>query len=258
MVISLKKLNIKYVDKVKCSKTYTKSTVNLIHELKNPLFNIRSFLETLYEYYFQLDDNQILEFLEVTNQEINRLTRLVTNTLDDFKLNSELFCFPKKVILENLVLFCIKSYRFSALRKQVSLYFKIHTSVRQRIVEGNSDLISQVLNNLISNSLKFTYPSGLILLKVKKVSSLKIRSRIKKEKVRLDLIDTGIGISKKNMIKILYTSKSIQGTPYFLDGTGLGFPIVKEILLKSNSLAYLISGLKKGTCIFFNLRLLNK
>lgn len=230
----------------------TKVVLNLMHELRSPLFNIKSFLETIYEYHFQLSDKQILEFLEVANQEVNRLVRLINNNLDNFKLSSNTLLYDT-FLIESLSSFLVKSYEISALRKSLVFYFKLHKSVRLQRVQGNWDLMSQVLTNLISNSLKFTYPFGFISLKVKKLSVVKIKQRIKKNIVRLDLVDSGIGISKESVNTLLKSADSVSINPYFLESTGLGFSIVKDILAKSNNWVYIISGKKKGVCVFINL-----
>lgn len=61
---------------------------NVSHELRTPLFNIKSFIETLYEYGEELSETQKYEFLETANRETDRLTRLVNDVLDLSRLES--------------------------------------------------------------------------------------------------------------------------------------------------------------------------
>lgn len=228
----------------------------LVHEIRSPLFNIKSFLETLYEYHFQLTDRQILEFLEIANQETNRLVRLTNHSLELSRLNSRITIFFSGFLINEITSKVVQSYEITALSKGINLYYKI--KVKGPIVKGNYDLLFQVLTNLLTNSIKFTYPKGSLILKVKQVISLSIQTRKKIVGFRIDVIDTGIGISRTNKKFVLtkenfsnYKKIIIENTK--LQGTGIGLSIVKEILDIHNKNYLLISHINKGTDIFFTL-----
>jgi len=148
----------------------------LIHEIRSPLFNIKSFLETLYEYHFQLSDRQILEFLEIANQETNRLVRLTNSSLEVSRLNSRITLF-NPFSIQDITSKVVQSYEITALSKSINLYYK--SKIKLPKIKGNYDLIFQVLTNLLTNSIKFTYPKGILILKVKKISSLSLKNRKK-------------------------------------------------------------------------------
>jgi two-component system, OmpR family, sensor histidine kinase NblS len=227
----------------------------LIHEIRSPLFNIKSFLETLYEYHFQLSDRQILEFLEIANQETNRLVRLTNSSLEVSRLNSRITLF-NPFSIQDITSKVVQSYEITALSKSINLYYK--SKIKLPKIKGNYDLIFQVLTNLLTNSIKFTYPKGILILKVKKISSLSLKNRKKTTGLRIDVIDTGVGLSLKNKNDLLNKCKfnkykKIHVKNNSIEGTGVGISIVTEILDKHNKSSSLVSNINKGTNTFFTL-----
>lgn len=223
----------------------------LSHEIRSPLVNIKSFLETLYEYHFQLSDTQQLEFLEIATQETNRLVRLTNQSLQLSKLNANFAIQFQPFCIENLVNQLIKSYDITTLVKKISLHHKCQKFLPKSL--GNQDLIFQVLVNLLTNSIKFTYPRGKLVVKAKKITSLSIKQRSKHYSLRLDVLDTGIGFNKSNT---KFRSEGINNRTSqisFVEGNGIGLSISKEILDLHNNSYQLISRLNKGTTSFFNL-----
>lgn len=223
---------------------------NLVHELRSPLFNIKSFLETLYEYYFQLTDSQILEFLEITNQETVRLLKLSSSSLELSKFNSQTAVPYSLLCINQLIKQVIKLYDITRLHKNIIFYIKT-PSTFPRIV-GSYDVSLQVLTNLITNSLKFTYPFGIITVRVKIVTALSVKARKKYFLLRLDLIDNGIGISKKNTKLLFNRFKQVSKPIYYTEGLGLGLSIVKELMELQAKRINLISINDRGTCVILN------
>jgi two-component system sensor histidine kinase NblS len=223
----------------------------LTHEIKSPLFNIKSFLEILYEYHFQLTDVQILEFLEIATQEINRLVRLTNQSLHLSRLKSHIAVLFRLLIVEDIINQIVKSYEITVLTKQINFYYKAHSNLPT--VKGDYDLIFQVLINLITNSLKCTYPDGVLVIKLKSVSSLSTFDRKKKKCVRLEILDTGIGLPKMKKDILYRTYKKIHTLNPRIDGTGAGLDIVKKILGIHEKDSILNSNSSRGTNIFLNL-----
>lgn len=223
---------------------------NLVHEIKSPLFNIKSFLETLYEYYFQLTDTQILDFLEIANQETSRLGRLISSSLDLSKLNAQVTIPCYLVCIKQLINQVIKSYEITRLYKNVFFCVKTPSTIPKFL--GNYDLILQVLTNLISNSLKFTYPSGMLLVKLRVINTISVKNRKKSFLLRIDIIDNGIGISKGNGQTLFTRFKKVPLSKSYLEGSGLGLSIIKELMIGQSKYINLISNTSKGTCVIMN------
>ena len=227
---------------------------NVSHELRTPLFNIRSFLETLYEYHDSLDDSQKLEFLAIANKETERLTRLVNDVLDLSRLESDQEYSLQATDLVSAIEQTTRTYQLSAKDKKIDLYIDIEKNLP--CVLGNYSLILQILANLIGNSLKFTHANGVIVLRTYIINNLNSKNELTSldaQKVRVEICDNGIGISKKNQERIFTRFLRIENYAHTLEGTGLGLSIVKNIIQKHNSEIYLYSELKNGSCFFFDL-----
>ena len=223
----------------------------LSHEIRSPLVNIKSFLETLYEYHFQLTDAQRLEFLEIATQETNRLVRLTNQSLQLSKLNSNPTTKFQSFCIEDLLNQLLKSYDITTLVKKITLHHKCQKTLPKSL--GNQDLILQVLVNLLTNSIKFTYPRGKLIVKAKKITSLSIKRRTKHYSLRLDVLDTGIGLNKITKQVISKDSEGHTLHISLIKGNGIGLSISQEILDLHNNSHQLISKVNKGTTSFFNL-----
>nr|AGH27720.1 hypothetical chloroplast protein 26 [Neopyropia yezoensis]QFZ67056.1 Ycf26 [Neopyropia yezoensis] len=227
---------------------------NVSHELRTPLFNIRSFLETLYEYHDSLDNRQKLEFLAIANKETERLTRLVNDVLDLSRLESDQEYPLQSMDLVSAIEQTVRTYQLSAKDKKIDLHIDIEENLP--CILGNYSLVLQILANLIGNSLKFTHSDGIIVLRTYRIndSASKLNSTpLQIQKVRVEICDTGIGISKKNQERIFARFLRIENYVHTLEGTGLGLSIVKNIIQKHNSEIHLYSELKNGSCFFFDL-----
>jgi two-component system sensor histidine kinase NblS len=223
----------------------------LSHEIRSPLVNIKSFLEPLYEYHFQLTDAQRLEFLEIATQETNRLVRLTNQSLQLSKLNSNPIPRFQSFCIEDLLNQLLKSYDITTLVKKIILHHKCQKILPKSL--GNQDLILQVLVNLLTNSIKFTYPKGKLIVKAKKITSLSIKRRTKHYSLRLDVLDTGIGFNKITKQVISKDSEGHTLHISLIKGNGIGLAISQEILDLHNNSHQLISKVNKGTTSFFNL-----
>jgi len=234
-------------------KTLAKKKIiqTLTHEIRSPLFNIKSFLETLYEYHFQLNDSQVLEFLEIANQETNRLVRLTNQSLQLSRVNFSIETMFRLLDIEDIINKVSRSYKITALIKRINLYYKVKPNNSKAM--GNYDLIFQILINLITNSIKFTYPNGIVLVKLKNISSISTKKRKKTVSLRVEVLDTGIGLhpkKKTNSFKFNHSRNSLGNQ---VKGTGLGLDIVREILSMHNTSLTIMSNLNRGTSAFFKL-----
>nr|YP_009313440.1 Drug sensory protein A [Galaxaura rugosa]SCW21694.1 Drug sensory protein A [Galaxaura rugosa] len=229
---------------------------NVSHELRTPLFNIRSFLETLSEYRNSLTEKQQIEFLEIANQETYRLTCLVNDVLDLSRLESDFLDTYELVEFQEIIPPVIQTYQLRANKKSVELFVQISSKVG--IISGYTNLLVQVLSNLIGNSLKFTSIDGRIVLKVYSIHSYDDRQNNKSSKIRVEIIDEGTGINLYDQKRIFDRFVRLENNVHTLEGTGLGLSIVKNIVHKHKSNIYLYSELGIGSSFWFDLSLLEK
>ncbi|MGK7951247.1 MAG: two-component system sensor histidine kinase NblS [Xenococcaceae cyanobacterium] len=228
---------------------------NVSHELRTPLFNIKSFIETLFEYGEDLNEVQRREFLETANHETDRLTRLVNDVLDLSRLESARaynFC---SVDLTQLIEQTLRTYQLNAKDKQIELVQEIESNLPA--IRGHYDLLLQVITNLVGNALKFTLPGGKVTIKAYKVKS-DPQFEVQVPSVRVEVADTGIGIAEEDQKAIFDRFFRVENRVHTLEGTGLGLSIVKNIIDIHNSQIHLRSEVGVGTTFWFDLQVYQK
>lgn len=219
---------------------------NVSHELRTPLFNIKSFIETLYEYGEDLSAEERLEFLHTANHETDRLTRLVNDVLDLSRLESSNTYSLESVEIANPIEQTLRTYQLNAKDKGIQLKKEIEPDLPY--VVGHYDLLLQVLANLIGNALKFTETGGLVMAR-----AYKLQDTNNTEKVRIEVSDTGSGIAPEEQKAIFDRFYRVENRVHTLEGTGLGLSIVKNIIEKHHTQIHLISEVGVGTTFWFDL-----
>jgi two-component system, OmpR family, sensor histidine kinase VicK len=216
---------------------------NVSHELRTPLTTMRSYLEALADGAWQ-DDNIAPRFLEVTQNETERMIRLVTDLLQLSKMDSKDYRFNFREI--DLVEFLDGIIeRFEMLEKEnIVLSRSLPESVIP--VQLDTDKMTQVLDNIISNAMKYSPEGGTI------TASVAIIGR----KVKVSISDEGVGIPKNNVSKIFDRFFRVdRARSRDLGGTGLGLAIAKEIVLAHGGDIWAESEWGQGTTIHFTLPL---
>lgn len=223
---------------------------NISHELRTPLFNIKSFIETLYEYGEDLSQQEQREFLETANNETDRLTRLVNDVLDLSRLESNRRYQFSAVEIHQPVEQILRTYQLNAKDKGIQLIQEIEPDLPP--VLGNYDLMLQVLGNLIGNSLKFSTAGGCVAIRAYR-SPATVDHPNFTDNVRLEIADTGIGIAPEDQEAIFDRFYRVENRVHTLEGTGLGLSIVRSIIDKHSSQMHLVSEVGIGTTFWFDL-----
>lgn len=140
-----------------------------------------------------------------------------------------------------------KSFSPKALEKQLDIELSIDEAIPKFIL-GDQMRLSQILNNLISNAVKFTH-KGKITFRMDKESEDTTQVTIK-----FTIADTGIGIAEKNL-KMVFDPfmQESQFINSHTGGTGLGLAITKRLIELHKSHIYVISELNKGTQFTFSI-----
>ncbi|ERN39793.1 PAS domain S-box protein [Rubidibacter lacunae KORDI 51-2] len=235
---------------VELNKAKSQFISNVSHELRTPLFNIKSFIETLYEYGEELSEQERREFLQTTNSETDRLTRLVNDVLDLSRLESSKVYSMSAVDLAQPVEQTLRTYHLNARDKGIELSHDIYPHLPT--VLGNYDLLLQVFANLLGNSLKFTQAGGRVIIRA---YPLDPDSGLCNERscVRVEISDTGIGIAPEDQEAIFDRFFRVENQVHTLEGTGLGLSIVRNIIEKHHSQVHLASEVGVGTTFWFDL-----
>lgn len=236
---------------------------NVSHELRTPLFNIKSFIETLYEYGEDLSPVEQREFLETANRETDRLTRLVNDVLDLSRLESCKLYHMEAVDLAQPIEQTLRSYQLNARDKGIELIQEIAPDLPP--VLGHYDLLLQVFTNLVGNSLKFTPAGGKVAIRAYRLNTANqpVTSEFLTPplpdrpsaipQVRVEVADTGIGIDAEDQQAIFDRFFRVENRVHTLEGTGLGLSIVRNIVEKHHSQVHLISQVGGGTTFWFDL-----
>jgi len=213
---------------------------NVSHDLKTPLTMIRSYAEMIGDLSGD-DPERRTEHLQVIMEETDRLSVMIAELLDISKLQSgQLTIKREDFSLCELIQTTIATYSAFAEQEGYELSF---TCKGEGIVHADETRIKQVLDNLISNALKF---SG----KNKKVE---IRMREREPYVRVEVTDHGVGIPRRDLRHIWerYYSSSTHHSRN--ESTGLGLSIVKEILVLHNAKYGVDSVVHKGSTFWFEI-----
>ncbi len=221
---------------------------NVSHELRTPLQCIKSFIETLHEYGEDLTPDQRREFLDTTNRETDRLSRLVNDVLDLSRLESGRQYQFEAVDIAQPVEQILRTYQLHAQDKGIELLQEIDPDLPA--VWGNYDLLLQVFANLVGNALKFTMTGGRVAIRAYALSPT-VHNQA--GQVRIEVSDTGIGIEQADQTAIFERFFRVENCVHTLEGTGLGLSIVRSIVEKHHTVIHLISEAGVGTTFWFDL-----
>ncbi|MDP4162565.1 MAG: cell wall metabolism sensor histidine kinase WalK [Bacillota bacterium] len=214
---------------------------NVSHELRTPLTTMRSYLEALAEGAWR-DEEIAPNFLEVTQNETERMIRLVNDLLQLSKMDSHDYRLKKEWV--DFVEFFDRIIDRFELTKEESITFKRNLPDLTIFVEIDEDKITQVLYNIISNALKYSPEGGQITFSVKE----------QQEKIMVSIKDQGMGIPKDNISKVFERFYRVdKARTRKLGGTGLGLAIAKEMVQAHGGRIWAKSEEGKGTEIAFTL-----
>jgi signal transduction histidine kinase len=206
------------------------------HELRTPLTSIRGYLDlVLDEEAGELNPEQ-RRFLQAVERNSGRLLRLVGDLLfvaqaDAGRLSLE----RAKVDLAELAAHCVEGAAPAASEKSVTLVLMANPVPA---LVGDRGRLAQVLDNLVSNALKFT-PAG---------GTVEVRTFSEGEAVILEVEDTGIGIPAEDQPHLFERFfRSSVADDQAIPGTGLGLAIVKAIVEAHAGLISIESREGKGT-----------
>jgi len=213
----------------------------MVHELRAPLSAIKDSADLMLEEKISDDDKR--QLLKVINSQSKTLLSQISDVLDASKIEAGRFTINlTQNDLGALIKEVLKIFAPIAEKKGITISSKISPLPP---VFLDRVRITQVLNNLISNSLKFT-PSG---------GKIKVEASTLGNFARISVSDTGIGIpleKQKDLFSKFYQAGEHQG------GTGLGLFLVKGVVEAHKGNVSLESEENKGTTISFTLPIANQ
>jgi two-component system phosphate regulon sensor histidine kinase PhoR len=214
-------------------------TANVSHELRTPLTSIKGFAETLLGGAMN-DEKASRHFLQIIDQETNRLVKLVDDLLDLSRLES-------KGLSLDLAHVRVGEIVKDAVAKMTPLAGRRHVQVRPEhdvTVLADRDRLAQVLTNLLDNAIKFTPNDGRIAVGWRAVNG----------EVEVSIADTGPGIAASDLPYIFdrfyKADRARAATP---GGSGLGLAITRHIIEAHGGRIRVASAPGVGTTFTFTL-----
>lgn len=198
------------------------STVS--HELRTPLTSIRGFAQTMLSSWDKLDDENKKKFIQIIEQQSNRLINLVENMLSVNKLQS----FKDKLVFKAVNVERLIEPVVQIVKQQYSEHnFIIDLNSKLPKILVDTDKFQQIMMNLIENAAKYSLEGTNIIIKTN-FSKLP-------DFVSVKVIDEGIGIKEEDYEKI-FTKFSRLDNPLTrkAQGSGLGLYITKTLIHKMN------------------------
>ncbi|TXJ13632.1 sensor histidine kinase [Brachyspira aalborgi] len=218
--------------------------INASHELKTPLTSILGYSELLINMsYKDKNENKKTDFIKRINAEALRMKELVLNmlTLSRMEANWQ-ETIDEKIDLKDIILNVFESNKIKSQKRNINIELDIESA----IIIANKEKITEVVNNLVDNAIKYTDDGG----------EIKIILKNNKDKAIFTVKDNGCGIENKYLNRIFERFFRVKNEKYLkVQGTGLGLTIVKNICAHYNADIYINSEENKGTeiSVVFNL-----
>ncbi|MFC4354785.1 cell wall metabolism sensor histidine kinase WalK [Chryseomicrobium palamuruense] len=214
---------------------------NVSHELRTPLTTMSSYLEALAEGAWK-DETIAPNFLQVTQTETARMIRLVNDLLQLSKMDSRDYDLTIEVVNFNQFFHRIID-RFEMSKSQ-NVAFSRMLPEKEYFVAIDPDKLTQVIDNIISNALKYSPDGG----------TVRFGFTVKDGFMQVMISDDGMGIPKENVDRIFDRFYRVdRARARSMGGTGLGLAIAREMIEAHGGRIWAESEEGYGTTIFFTL-----
>lgn len=235
-VIILK--NITLFKELDTAKTNFIATVS--HELKTPISAIKLSIQLLTKKDGGTLNDEQLQLLESIEDDANRLLKITGELLNMAQVETgNIQLNIKKNRPEEMVQYAVDAVSFLAVRKKIKLTTDIAAPLPE--VNADADKTAWVLVNFLTNAIRYS-PEG---------STIKVLVRCKEDKVSFSVIDSGVGIDERYLLKIFDRYFQVPGSAK--TGTGLGLAISKEFIEAQNGTIGVESKVGSGSCFYFAL-----
>lgn len=214
---------------------------NVSHDLRTPLAILKGYIETLQIKKDSLSETEKEEYLQITHDNVDKLSKLINQLFEYSKLEAEQVTPVKEPFsITELSHDLIAKFKVIAEQKQIEL--QIDNPKENNMVFADVSLVERALQNLIENAIKYTEPKGKVTLSLQK----------KGKNVEINITDTGTGIPVNEQPFIFDRYKQVDKSAK-KQGSGLGLAIVKKIMELHDTTITVLSKPKEGSSFIFNL-----
>lgn len=192
---------------------------NVSHELRTPLTTVKSYTETLLD--GAMEDKEIAaDFLGIINSEADRMAFLVRDLLQLTRFdNKQVRLDMTEIEMNDFLHMTVRQNKIHAEAKQQELSFTPYEHMV--LVYGDRDRIGQVVNNIVTNAIKYSLEQATIRIYITEDDQF----------FKIHVKDTGMGISREDLPRIFERFYRVdKARSRAMGGTGLGLAIAKEIM----------------------------
>lgn len=217
---------------------------NMSHELRTPLNSIMALSRTLIMQAKDKLNEEENSYLEIVERNGKNLLQLINDILDLSKIEAgKMDVYPRQIQLNPILKLLKENIQPLAIQKGIIL--DVNYSNNLPYFDSDEVRLSQILTNLVSNAIKFTEKGKVV-----------ISTFHEKEQIKIEVKDTGIGISNKNLESIFDEFRQIDGSSSRQhEGTGLGLAIVNKLVKMLGGKISVKSEVDKGSCFTLTLPL---
>lgn len=214
------------------------------HEFKTPLTSIMMGTDVLIDERMGLLNDDQKQFINAIREDGDRLTKLVNDLLELTRIESGKAMFKlQEYAIDDIIECAVKPFYQLAQYQDKTLYFSCDDEIPHVIADFEK--IVWVLNNLISNALKYTNAGD-------EISVIAVE---KENMIYVTVKDTGTGIPKEYLDKIFEKFVQVKDADFEVRGTGLGLAVVKEIIEVHHGKIRCESELDVGSSFTFTLNI---
>lgn len=237
-------LKLKNDELLRLNTTRNKFFSIIAHDLKNPFHALLGMLRYFTTHIANLEPYEISDISSQLLQSSEQVNNLLENLLDWARVQTgDIIPIPTHFDISGLVNENIKLLKVMAERKQIAIKNMI---IEDITVFADQRMINSVIQNCITNSIKFTEHDGQINVKCKLLKNI----------VEIEIQDDGVGISRDKIKKLFKEEENIHTSGTENEkGTGLGLLLSKEFVEKNHGSIWIESEVGVGTSIFFTIPL---
>jgi len=230
-------------DAEKANKAKSEFISRMSHELRTPMNSILGFAQLFSM--GELNDMQKKGVEHILNSG-NHLLKLINEVLDISKIESgKLSLSIELVKIKEIVEEAVDLVRPLTVSKNISILVNLKNCDNLSIKVDKQRLL-QVIVNLLNNAIKYNVNDGSVTLKV----DIEKDSDSTENKIKISVIDTGIGVEEKNLTRLFTPFERMEEAINIAEGTGLGLSIAKELIELMNGTIGVTSKVAEGSTFY--------
>jgi two-component system, sensor histidine kinase and response regulator len=213
------------------------------HDLRSPVSSIIASSEILFKNYENLQKDEAINFSRIINISSTKILEQFNELVERSKQKTKQINFnPQTLNLNDFIVFSLELIQTTADKKNIRISNLIETHLQ---VKADPLLLRSIIQNLITNSIKFTPEGGEIIIEAFKESN---------SQLKISIEDNGIGMSEEMRDGLFCDEATIEKTGAKTGNTkGLGLVLVKDFVEKHQGKIWVESESGEGSTFYFTL-----